>query len=104
MKASEHAYECGICGRPLDERHAHDGQDGFAARCGKEVEYIVIGKRGGIADYQNADDASKTYRTDSAVLATQLGLEESSLVGSRFRCWVSPAEYGVIRGDFRLIS
>lgn len=104
MTAPEHANVCGLCGQPLDERHADDTQHGVADKRGETREYVVVGRRGGIADYQRVGDAVRTRRTDAAMLAVQLGIEESRLVGARFSCWVEPAEYGVFESDFTLIS
>ncbi|MGA4726990.1 hypothetical protein ACWEOS_13265 [Micromonospora taraxaci] len=104
MKIPEDACECGICGGSLDERHAPDGPDGLGGGRGKRVEYVVVAKRGGIVDYQPVGDAAKSHRTDAAMLAFQLGVEESSLVGRRFSCWITPAEYGTFESDFRLIT
>ncbi|MBM0279899.1 hypothetical protein [Micromonospora tarensis] len=104
MDASDDAGDCGICGGPLDERHAHRGSDGAAAGQGRRIEFVVIGRRGGIADYRKADDASRSYRTDAEMLALQLGVAESTLVGRRFSCWISPAEHGTFQSDHRLIA
>lgn len=71
---------------------------------GRRVEYVVVGKRGGIAEFREADGAPRVRKTDAATLAFQLGVEESSLPGRRFSCWVEPAEYGIVRSDFRLIA
>ena len=40
----------------------------------------------------------------SAVLAMQLKVELTELVGQRCSCWVAPAEYGVFRSDFERVE
>ncbi|GHJ47031.1 hypothetical protein Cs7R123_43730 [Catellatospora sp. TT07R-123] len=104
MSASEDVSPCGVCGLPVDDAHDRMGHDTATGRPGKRVDYVVLGKRGGIAEYQGIEDRSRIYRTDAAILAVQLGIDESALIGSLFSCWVSPAEHGVIRSDFRCIS
>jgi hypothetical protein len=64
----------------------------------------VTAKRGGIAEFREVDGESRVRKTDAATLAYQLGVEEVSLLGCQFSCWVAPAEFGVIRSDFRLIA
>jgi len=72
---------------------------------GKRVEYVVVNKRGGIVEFREAGVVdSKIRKTDAATLAYQLRVEESSLPGRRYSCWVEPAEYGVFRSDFKLIE
>lgn len=102
MDASQENPRCGICGRPLNEQHAHVASSPSASGEGRRVEYIVVGRRGATAEYQAVQDPSKTYKTGATELAEQLGIGESGLVGSRFDCWVERAEFGVIRRDFRL--
>ncbi|MGK5440777.1 hypothetical protein ACSNN7_02950 [Micromonospora sp. URMC 105] len=68
------------------------------------IEYAVVGVRGGLADFRNAADPSKVHRTDAAVLAVQLEIDAADLVGQRFSCWVTPAQYGVFRSDFRRVE
>jgi hypothetical protein len=102
MDVSQEIPRCGICGRPLDDRHTHGESGASVSREGRRVEYVVVGQRGATASYQAAEDSSRTYKTGAAELAEQLGIEESSLVGCHFNCWVKPADYGVIRSDFRL--
>ena len=102
MDLPQEIPECGICGQPLDDQHTHGKLDASASREGRRVEYIVVGQRGATASYQPVEDSSRTYKTGAAELAEQLGIEESSLVGCRFSCWVEPAEYGVIRRDFQI--
>nr|WP_221374789.1 hypothetical protein [Actinoplanes polyasparticus] len=96
------AASCGICGNPLDDCHGVDGHSGDGGVTGKRVEYVVVGKRGGIADFRETDGDSKVRRTDAATLAFELGVDESALPGCRFSCWVERAEYGVIRSNFTL--
>jgi hypothetical protein len=91
---------CGICGRPLDGGHT----DGDHTGAGKRVEYVVVAKRGGIAEFREAGTDSKIRKTEASTLAFQLGVDELSLPGRRFSCWVEPAEYGIIRSDFQLID
>ncbi|NBE85459.1 hypothetical protein GVV04_31895 [Micromonospora sp. NEAU-HG-1] len=86
----------------MDDRHGADGHGG-ANEAGKRVEYFVVGKRGGIAEFREADVESRVRKTDAATLAFQLGVEETSLPGRRFSCWVAPDEYGVTRSDFRIV-
>jgi hypothetical protein len=86
----------------MDGRHGADGHGG-GGEAGKRVEYVVVGKRGGLAEFREADVESRVRKTDAAMLAFQLGVEEVSLLGRRFSCWVAPAEYGVTRSDFRLM-
>jgi hypothetical protein len=64
----------------------------------------VAGLRGEIAHYQAAVDPSTVYRTVAAGLAMQLGTDAADLVGRRFSCWVTPAQYGVFRSDYRLVE
>ncbi|GAB3960920.1 hypothetical protein GCM10029978_011710 [Actinoallomurus acanthiterrae] len=92
---------CGTRGQPLDDRHTHGESRASASREGRRVEYVVVGQRGATASYQAVEDSSRTYKTGAAELAEQLGIDESSLVGCRFNCWVEPAEYDVIRRDYR---
>jgi len=94
---------CGLCGRPLDDRHDAGGHDG-ADQAGQRVEYVVVGIRGGIAEFREADAESRVRRTDAATLALNLRVEQSSLLGRRYSCRVEPAEHGVIRSDFRLVA
>ena len=65
---------------------------------------MVVGLRGGIAEFQLIVKPSKIYRTDAEVLAMQLGINKADLIGQRFRYRVTPAEYGVIRSDFRRVE
>nr|BFE56408.1 hypothetical protein GCM10020063_009340 [Dactylosporangium thailandense] len=88
----------------MDDRHAHQWLAGPASETGRQVEYTVVGLRGGIANFQTVTDPLKVYRTDAAVLAMQLEIDVADLVGQRFRCWVTPAEHGVIRSDFRRLE
>ncbi|BFU41827.1 hypothetical protein KRMM14A1004_00640 [Krasilnikovia sp. MM14-A1004] len=64
---------------------------------------FVVGKRGGIAEFREADGDPKVRKTDAAMLTLNLGVDESTLTERRFSCWVAPAEYGVVRSDFKLI-
>ncbi|WP_204290318.1 hypothetical protein [Micromonospora gifhornensis] len=82
-----------------DDHGEHVDRSGVGGR----VEYVVVGKRGGIAEFREVGD-SRIRKTDAEVLAYQLGVEQSSLLGRRFSCWVEPAEYGVIRSDFQLVE
>ncbi|MET9298385.1 MULTISPECIES: hypothetical protein [Micromonospora] len=91
------ASTCGICGQPSDARHGGDGPG-----AGRRVDYVVVGTRGGIAEFREADAESRVRRTDAAVLALNLRVEQSSLAGRRFSCLVVPDQYGVTRSDFRL--
>ncbi|MEV4818105.1 hypothetical protein [Micromonospora tulbaghiae] len=91
------ASTCGICGQPSDARHDGDGPG-----AGRRVDYVVVGTRGGIAEFREADTECRVRRTDAAVLALNLGVEEAGLPGRRFSCLVVPDEYGVTRSDFRL--
>ncbi|MDX5458120.1 hypothetical protein [Micromonospora tulbaghiae] len=91
------ASTCGICGQLQDARHDRDGHG-----AGRRVEYVVVGTRGGLAEFREADAGSRLRKTDAAVLALNLGVEESGLPGRRFSCLVVPDEYGVTRSDFRL--
>jgi hypothetical protein len=102
MDVSPEIPKCGICGRPFDGRHGHGDLGASTSREGRRVEYVVVSQRGATANYQVVEDSSRTYKTGAAELAEQLGIEESSLVSCHFNCWVEPAEYGVIRRDFRL--
>ncbi|MBM2618767.1 hypothetical protein JIG36_24725 [Actinoplanes sp. LDG1-06] len=83
---------CGICGMPHVAEATH----------GERVVYFVVTKRGGVAHFREPDPEAKVRRTDAAILAFQLGVDESSLPGRWFSCWVEPAEYGVFESDFRL--
>lgn len=80
------AASCDICGNPLDDRHGVDGHSGDADVAGKRVEYVVVGRRGGIAEFRETDGDSKARRTDAATLALQLGVDEPALPGCRFSC------------------
>ncbi|MEV5628952.1 hypothetical protein [Micromonospora tulbaghiae] len=91
------ASTCGICGQSPDARHDRDGHG-----AGRRADYVVVGTRGGIAEFREADTESRVRRTDAAVLALNLGVEESGLPGRRFSCLVVSDEYGVTRSDFRL--
>lgn len=95
---------CGICGSPFDDHHGVDGHGRGADAAGKRVEYVVVGRRGGIADFRETDGDSKVRRTDAATLAVQLGVDESALPGCRFSCWVERAEHGVIRSGYTLVA
>jgi hypothetical protein len=96
VNAPDRDSVCGICGQ-----HDHGRAGDTAERPGRRIEYVVIGTRGELAHYQATGNPSKTFRTVAAGLAAQLGVPEPELVGSRFSYWVEPAEYGVIRSDFR---
>lgn len=95
---------CGVCGQLRDGTHAHQWLDGPDSESGRRIEYTVVDVRGGIANFQTAADPSKVYRTDAAVLAMQLEIDAADLVGQRFNCWVTPAQYGVFRSDFRRVE
>jgi len=86
----------------LDDRHGVDEHRGGAG--GTRVEYVVVGRRGGIADFRETDADSKVRTTDAATLAYQLGVDESALLGCRFSCWVERAQYGVIRSSYTLLA
>ncbi|MFI9530922.1 hypothetical protein [Micromonospora rosaria] len=94
---------CGICEKAFDDRHGADSHD-RGEDVGKRVEYVVVGRRGGLAEVREKDSDSVVRRTDASMLAFNLQVEESTLLGRRYSCWVVPAEYGVIRSDFRLIT
>lgn len=70
---------------------------------GKRVEYVVVELRGALARYQAAGDLSQTDKTVAAGLAEELGIGLVDLVGCRFTCWETPAEYGVIQSGFKLV-
>lgn len=103
MDVSPETPKCGICGQPLEGRHDHGDGDSSRSREGKRIEYVVTSQRGATVHYQAVGDPSRTYKTGATGLADQLGIEEESLVGRNFSCWVEPAEYGVVRRDFRLL-
>ena len=71
---------------------------------GNRIEYVVVRKLGGIAEFRESGVDSKVRKTDASVLGVQLGVEEEDLPGCRFSCYVEPAEYGIIRSDFKLIE
>lgn len=48
--ASFDASACGICGQTPDARHDRDGHG-----AGRRVDYVVVGTRGGIAEFREAD-------------------------------------------------
>jgi hypothetical protein len=98
------AASCDICGNRLDDRHGVGGHIGDSGLAGKRIDYVVVGRRGGIAEFREIDGDSKARRTDAATLAFQLGVDESVLPGCRFSCWVERAEYGVIRSGFMLLT
>jgi hypothetical protein len=93
---------CGICGRLSDDSHGVDDHRGLDVDS-KVVEYVVVGRRGGIAEFREAADDAKVRKTEAATLAFQLGIDESSLLGCRFSCRVERAGHGVIRSDFTLL-
>jgi hypothetical protein len=93
---------CGICGQLIDDRHQN--ADHGAVKAGRRIEYLVVRKLGGIAEFRESGIDSRVRKTDASVLAIQLGVEEENLPGCRFSCHVEPAEYGTIRSDFRLIE
>ncbi|MGC4806739.1 hypothetical protein [Micromonospora sp. DT233] len=66
--------------------------------------YVVVDKRGGIAEFRELGIDSKVRKTDAATLAFNLKVEEVSLPGCRFSCWVEPADYGTFRSDYQLIE
>jgi hypothetical protein len=101
--AADDASRCGLCGRPTDGGHVHEWLDGPAVGAGRRIEYVIVGVRGEIARYQAAADPSTVYRTVAADLATQLGIDAADLVGRRFSCWVTPAQHGVVRSDYRRV-
>jgi len=78
--------------------------DGHGAGDGRRVEYVVVGRRGGLVEVHQADAEGRTRKTDASMLALNLGVDESALVGRRYSCWVVPDEYGFTRSDFKLIS
>ena len=94
---------CGICGQSADDGHGADSHAG-RGRAGRRIEYVVVGKRGGIAEFRESGTESRVRKTDAAMLAFNLGVDESSLPGRRFSCWVVPDEYGVTRSDFKLTA
>ena len=94
---------CGICGRPLDTAHT-DGDHPGEQKAGKRVEYVVVAKRGGIAEFRAAAPDSKIRKADAEMLAFQLGVAEESLPGRRFSVWVEPAEYGIFESDYKLLD
>jgi hypothetical protein len=69
----------------------------------RRVEYVVVALRGGIAEIREPGAGTKVRKTDAAMLAFNLRVEESSLPGRRYSCRVEPAEYGIIRSDFQLL-
>jgi len=85
----------------MDDGHGADGHD---AEDGRRVEYVVVGRRGGLAEVRQADAEARVRKTDASMLALNLGVEESTLVGRRYSCWVVPDEYGFTRSDFKLIN
>lgn len=92
---------CGICGRPMEDGHSADRH---GAEDGRRVEYVVVGRRGGLVEVRQADVEARIRKTDASMLALNLGVDESTLVGRRYSCWVVPDEYGFTRSDFRLVS
>ncbi|MFI5972999.1 hypothetical protein [Streptomyces sp. NPDC051452] len=103
MTVSKEKGICGLCGRPLDAQHSPQEHDfPTSAEPGNRVEYVVVEVRGAVAHYQAVDNPSKTNKTGAVELAEELGIDSSTLVGRHYTCLVTPAEYGVIRSDFRL--
>ena len=103
MDASRADKRCELCGQPFDARHSHPAPGASGAdRPGKRVEYVVVELRGATAHYRAADDPTRTFKTAADRLAKMLGIDESDLLGCRYTCWVAPAEYGVVRSEFRL--
>jgi len=98
---SSDAPLCGVCGHPVGDGRCADGHD---AEGGRRVEYVVVGRRGGLAEVRRADAEATVRKTDASVLALNLGVEESTLVGRRYSCWVVPDEYGFTRSDYKLVS
>jgi hypothetical protein len=92
---------CGACGRPMGASQA-DGDRGGGSLADKRVNYVIVGIRGGIAEFREAGCDSTVRKTDAAMLAYQLKVDQASLPGRRFSCRVEPAEYGVVRSDFEL--
>lgn len=84
--------------------HAHEWPHGPSTETGRRIEYVIVGLRGEIAHYQAAVNPATVYRTVAAGLAMQLGIDGAELVGRRFSCWVTPAQYGVFRSDYRLVE
>ncbi|MET9435816.1 hypothetical protein [Streptomyces sp. NPDC006551] len=102
MDASRNDSGCGLCGQALSTQHDQHG-DGSMTGVGKRVEYVVVELRGALARYQAAGDLSQTDKTVAAGLAEELGIGLVDLVGCRFTCWETPAEYGVIQSGFKLV-
>ena len=104
VEVSREVPRCGMCGRALDDRHAHEESADPAPKPGKRVVYTVVDLRGATVIYQPVGDPSRTCRTGAAGLASSLGIDASELIGLRFSCWVEPAEHGVFRSEFRLVE
>ncbi|MFF3948060.1 hypothetical protein ACFYYN_24955 [Streptomyces sp. NPDC001902] len=103
MDALREDARCGICGQPMNAHDLHQQHDeGRPTRKGRRVAYVVVELRGATAHYRAIDDPSRTSKTGADVLAGQLGIDLSSLLGCQYTCWVEPTEYGVIRSDFKL--
>ncbi|MFJ9060270.1 hypothetical protein [Streptomyces sp. NPDC102409] len=67
------------------------------------MEYVVVGLRGATAHCRAVDDPSRAFRTGADVLAEQLGIDLSDLLGRHYTCVETPGEYGVFRGRFELV-
>ncbi|GAA3000679.1 hypothetical protein GCM10020229_11100 [Kitasatospora albolonga] len=98
METSRNEELCGICGQLVDSQHVHAGVD-----AGERIEYVVVEIRGVTAHYQAVKNPSRTLRTGAPMLAQQLGIELSELLGRHYTCLVTPAEYGEIRSQFKLV-
>ncbi|MGW3028341.1 hypothetical protein [Streptomyces sp. NPDC001221] len=90
---------CGLCGGSLTEEHSHEEE-----HLGVQVKYKVIKIRGILADSVAVDDPNDKHPLPARVLAANLGIDASSLLGIQYTCLVSRDPYGTTRSNYRRIE
>ncbi|MFF4302162.1 hypothetical protein [Streptomyces sp. NPDC001601] len=95
--ATSNSEICGLCGEPLSQEHSHEEDT-----LGVQVEYKVVKIRGILADSVAVEDPNDKHPLPARVLAANLGVDPSSLLGIQYTCLVSHDPYGTTRSNYRL--
>lgn len=95
--AANNTNACGLCGAPLTEEHSHEDEN-----LGIPVKYKVIKVRGILVDSVAVGDPNDKHPLPARVLAANLGIDASSLLGIQYTCLVSRDPYGTTRSNYRL--
>ncbi|MGI5140407.1 hypothetical protein [Streptomyces sp. CA-106110] len=97
--ATNNTNICGLCGSSLTEEHSHEEEN-----LGIQVKYKIIKIRGILADSVAVDDPNDKHPLPARVLAANLGIDATSLLGIQYTCLVSRDPYGTTRSNYHLVE